>query len=70
MCDICGADMGHAESCIKSTIEVAGRDFQRVRYGAEAEDWGAGSGARLRGLPPVLRRFVGTRRHVADVLWP
>lgn len=29
---------------LQPTVMVAGREHQRVRYGDEADDWGAGSG--------------------------
>ena len=31
-------------SLLQPVIEVAGSEHQRVRYGDEADDWGAGSG--------------------------
>ncbi len=45
-CKVCKAEMRTADSCIKYPLYVDGDEFEPIKYGDEAQDWGAGSGRR------------------------
>jgi hypothetical protein len=46
LCIYCGEDKSVAATCVEVRVETAGGALAPVPYGAEPEDWGAGSGRR------------------------
>ena len=41
VCEDCQRDMTTAPGCTRGQLVIDGRRFDRVRYGAEPNDWGA-----------------------------
>src|SRR6266550_4186879 len=41
LCEVCGHDMEEAASCVEMSVETVDGRLAPIRYGAEAEDWGA-----------------------------
>ena len=45
-CEVCGKEMLTSVGCGAHTVHINGKVYQRIKYGEESMDWGAGEGHR------------------------